>query len=253
MKIVVCVKRVPDTATKIKVGAEGNVIDTKDVEFIPSPYDELAVEYAVRIQENQSDVEVVIVTLGPAEASTEKVLRRCLAIGANRAILIESAGTDHDPYVIASALANTIKEESPDLLLFGIQAIDDDYGQVSSITSALLDMPLLWGVSEPLELGGSTVKGRCEVDGGVEILESSFPCAASIKGSITDIRMCPLIKIRRASKKEIKNVSAQLEDSALSVEKLELPAERVGGRIVGQGADAVPELFRLLREEAKVL
>ncbi len=120
MKIIVCVKRVPDTGVKLKVAPDGKRIETADVEYVVSPYDEIAVEHAVQIKEKSPGVEVVIVSLGPAE--TEKIIRNCLAMGADRGILLECDKDQSDPFPTAEALAGVIRGEKPDIIFFGIKA-----------------------------------------------------------------------------------------------------------------------------------
>jgi electron transfer flavoprotein beta subunit len=250
MKIVVCVKRVPDTAVKIKIGANGKTIEKGDVEYITSPYDEIAVEHAVQLKEKMGNVELVIVSLGSPE--TEKNIRTCLAMGADRGILIPSDKDIQDPFVIAQSLAKVAGEEKPDLLLFGIKAVDDDNAQVGPMVATLLGMPFVPSVVE-FKATNTTVQAESEVEGGHQVLESPMPVALSIQKGKVEPRICSLISIRKAKNKEIKNIKTELASPCLQIEKMELPPERTGGKIVGEGMQAVPELFRLLREEAKIL
>ena len=249
MKIVVCVKRVPDSTTKVKVGDDGKSIDRADVEYDISPYDAIAVEHAVQYKENYQ-AEVVIVTLG-SEAS-EKIMRTCLAMGADRGILAKSDAQDLEPIVVARALAEVIKEEKPDLLLSGLKAIDDDNAQVGAMVATMLDMPFLASVVE-FSIVDNIVKAETEIEGGHLMLQAPLPCAFSVQKGKIEPRICSLINIRKAKKKEIKTVPANLPAATITIEAMELPPQRQGGRIVGKGAEAVPELFRILKEEAKVL
>ena len=249
MKIVVCVKQVPDTATKIKVGADAKTIDTNGVEYVISPYDELAVEHAVQIKENNDDVEVVAVSMGSAES--DKILRHALAMGADRGILVENDGSC-DSFVTAQALANAIKEENPDLVLCGVKAVDDDCSQVGGILATLLDVPFIWSAAE-LSYEDNKVTAQNELAGETFTVECELPCVVSIQKGSVEARINSLISIRKARKKEVNNVAATTGDAVMQTEKLELPAAKVGGRIVGEGPEAVAELFKLLREEAKVL
>src|SRR5262245_34933363 len=140
MKILVMVKQVPDTATQVKVGGDGKGIDTAGVTWIVSPYDEFAVEEALRIKEKRGQGEVVAVTLGPDRA--KEALRSCLAMGVDRAIhLLDPAWEVADGLVTARALAAVIKQEGPALALFGRQAIDDDMGDVGGAVTELLGWP----------------------------------------------------------------------------------------------------------------
>lgn len=250
MKIAICVKRVPDTATKLKVAADGKRLETADIEYVVSPFDEIAVEHALRLKEKKPGIEVIVVSLGPAEA--EKVMRTCLAMGADRGILLETAKDINDPFITAQALASALTAEKPDIILFGIKAGDDDNAAVGAITSSLLGTPFIEGAID-LELGDTFIKAKAETEGGHQKLQASFPCAISINKSDFQPRIASLINIRKAKQKELKKVPTTLQAPTFEVEKMELPPERKGGRIIGKGVDAVPELFRLLKEEAKVL
>lgn len=252
MKILVCVKRVPDTATKIKIGADGKSIDSKDVGYITSPYDEYAMENALQIKEKAKNttIEIVAASVGPADA--ESSVRNSLAMGADRGILIETKNDLSDPFVVASALTKVIADEKPDLLLFGIKAVDDDNCQVGAITASLLGMMFVDGAIS-CELNDKSIKAKTEIEGGHQIVQAALPCAVSLNKGEIEPRIASLVNVRKARQKEIKKVAANLVAPTFQVEKLELPPARKGGKIVGKGADAVPELFRLLREEAKVL
>jgi electron transfer flavoprotein beta subunit len=241
---------VPDTATKIKIAADAKAIDAKDVGYITSPYDEYAVENALQIKDKNANVEVVVVSSGPAD--TESVLRNCLAMGADRGILLESKGDLSDPFVIASALSKSVADEKPDLLLFGIKAVDDDNAQVGGMLATMLQMPFIDGAIS-CAISDKTIKAKTEAEGGHQILQAAMPCAVALNKGDVEPRIASLINVRKARQKEIKKVVATLPAPSFQVEKLELPPARKGGKIVGKGVDAVPELFRLLREEAKVL
>ena len=249
MKIVVCVKRAPDSTTKVKVGADGKSIDPTDVEYDISPYDAIAVEHAVQYKEN-NEAEVVVVSLGSEES--EKMMRTCLAMGADRGVLVKTDAQNLEPLVVASALAEALKEEKPDLLLSGLKAIDDDNAQVGAMVATMLEMPFLASVIK-FVVADNVLTAEAEVEGGQLVLQSPLPCAFSIQKGKVEPRICSLINIRKAKKKELKTVSASLPAATVTIEKMELPPARQGGRIVGEGAEAVPELFRILKEEAKIL
>ncbi|NUM35883.1 MAG: electron transfer flavoprotein subunit beta/FixA family protein [Candidatus Brocadiae bacterium] len=250
MKIVVCVKRVPDTALKVKIGSDRKSIEKGDVEYIVSPYDEIAVEHAIRFKEKTPGTEVVVVTLGPADS--EKNMRTCLAMGADRGILLQSNADTMDSFNVAKALSDAISQEKPDLVLFGIKATDTDSSQVGAIVSMLLGIPFLSTVVS-FSLENGKIKADSEVESGHLVLQSTIPCALSIQKSNVDPRICSLINIRKAKQKELKIVPVDIPNDHFEIEKMELPAERTGGKIVGHGPDAVKELLRLLHEEAKVI
>ena len=250
MKIVVCIKRVPDTALRIKIGTDRKSIEKTDVEYVISPYDEIAVEHAVRLKEKNAGTEIIIVSLGHAD--TEKNIRTCLAMGADRGILLQTNVDTMDSFNIAKALSDAISQEKPDLILFGIKAADTDSCQVGAIVSSLLGMPFLSTVVS-FTAEGRNIKADSEIESGHLVLESPMPCALSIQKSNVDPRICSLINIRKAKQKELKNIPVELPAEHFEIEKIELPPDRTGGKIVGQGPDAVKELLRLLHEEAKVL
>lgn len=250
MKIIVCAKRVPDTASKVKIASDGTHIDKTESEQILSPYDEIAVEHAMRVKEKNPNTEVVILTLGPAEP--EKNIRTALAMGADRAILLETSQETWEAYPIAKQLAQVIASEKPDLVLTGIKSADNDNAQVGAMIASLLDMPFLTTMVA-LEVKDGKVHGESEIEGEHQILEASFPAVVSIQKSNVEPRISSLIALRKAKTKEIKKIPVTLDQNQWKILQVALPPERKAGKIVGQGPDAVPLLFQLLRDEAKVL
>jgi electron transfer flavoprotein beta subunit len=252
MKIVVCMKRVPDTAARIKIAPDGRSIDASGIEWVVSPYDEIAVEKAIQIKEQLGAGEVVVVTLGPAEAT--KDLRTCLAMGADRAILLKHPGSslDLDPLTVAEALADAIRPLQPDLILAGWKATDDDNAQVGQALSVLLDLPCLTFVSK-LDLAGRTITAHREVEGGVEEVEAPLPAIVTVTRGVAEPRYASLKGIMAAKKKTIEEKEAAPKPSRLEIASLAPPPPRPPGRIVGQGKEAVPALVDALMNEAKVL
>ena len=157
-----------------------------------------------------------------------------------------------EPFFVASNISDVIKQELPDIILFGAKASDDENSQVGPIVAALLDVPFLANVTS-FEITENVVKSEIEIEGATEIIESLLPVAISIQKGKTEPRIASMMDIRNANKKEIKKFSAKTIESYFKIEKIEPPLERKGGKIVGEGAKAVPELIRLLKEEAKVL
>lgn len=255
MNLIVCIKRVPDTTTKIKIGADEKSIDPQGVEFVISPYDELAIEVALRLKEKAGCGEVVAVSVD--QDGNETILRKALALGVDRGILIKG-GALFDPAVTAEALVGVLKNRMFDLLFFGKQAIDDDSSEVSTLVAHGLGLPRVNGCTS-LELEGSPpTKAKCrrQVEGGEEVMEVSLPCAVSLQKGINGIhdpRYASLKGIMAAKKKPIEVLNAPSGEPCFETVALELPPVRPPGRIVGQGSAAVPELVRLLQEEAKVL
>ncbi|HEV2131280.1 MAG TPA: electron transfer flavoprotein subunit beta/FixA family protein [Longimicrobiaceae bacterium] len=249
MKSIVCVKRVPDTETRIRIAGDGTSIDPAGVKFVLSPYDEFAIEAALKHKEAAGAGEVTVLTAGAAESA--ETLRSALAMGADRAILLK---TDASVEGLAAArlLADEVREQSFDLLLFGMKAADDDLQAVGAMTAELLGLPAATAVSE-FSVEDGVVTAHREIEGGVEIVELKLPCVLTITKGVYEPRYASLKGIMAAKKKPLEQKEVQAPDSGLQIEQLSYPPERQAGRIVGEGPDAVPELLRLLREEAKVL
>ena len=248
MNILVCVKHVPDTETAVKIGSDGKSIQTQDVNFILNPYDEFAVEEALKIKEAQGG-EVTLITLGPEEA--KKSLRTGLAMGADKAIHI-ACDAMHDSMTVARCLAEGIKDLAYDLILCGKQAVDEDNAQVPIMLAEKLNLPNVSAVVN-LELGDGKATAHREFEGGIEVVETSLPAVISAQKGLNEPRYASLKGIMTAKKKEIADLPCTCADSDIEVLDLAYPKPRSGGKIVGEGKDAVPELVRLLREEAKVL
>ncbi|MGI9178886.1 MAG: electron transfer flavoprotein subunit beta/FixA family protein [Longimicrobiaceae bacterium] len=249
MNSIVCVKRVPDTETRIRIAGDNTSIDPAGVKFVLSPYDEFAIEAALKHKEAAGAGEVTVLTAGAAESA--ETLRSALAMGADRAILLK---TDAAVEGLAAArlLADEVREQSFDLLLFGMKAADDDLQAVGAMTAELLGLPAATAVGE-FSVEDGTVTAHREIEGGVEIVELKLPCVLTITKGAYEPRYASLKGIMAAKKKPLEQKEVQAPDSGLQIEQLSYPPERQAGRIVGEGPDAVPELLRLLREEAKVL
>lgn len=251
MNLAVCLKRVPDTTTKLKIGADGKSIDPQGVEWAISPYDELAIELALRLKEKGGG-ETVGITVDPD--GSDVALRKALAIGLDKGVMIKG-GRNFDGWAVAQALASVLRGRSFDLLLFGKQAIDDDAFQVPTMVAHLLGIPRV-NVCTSIEIEGSRAKCRRQIEGGEESIEVSLPCVVSIQKGVNGIhdKRFPSMKgIMAAKSKPVETIAAPAVEPSMEVVKLELPPERPPGRIVGKGVDAVPELVRLLKEEAKAL
>jgi electron transfer flavoprotein beta subunit len=248
VKIVVCIKRVPDTEARIRIKG-GTAIDPAGMKFVISPYDEFALETALRLKESHGSAEVLAVSVG--ESTTGEQLRSALAMGADGAVLLKGQ-TTYDGLATAHALAAEIREQNADLVLLGMKAVDDDQQQVGPMLAELLDQPCVT-VAASVTLDGEAVVCEREIEGGVEIVETALPAVVTITKGEFEPRYPSLKGIMAAKKKPLAEKDAQLGPSRIDVRELTLPPERPAGRIVGQGTEAVPELVRLLREEAKVL
>ncbi|MDP7079763.1 MAG: electron transfer flavoprotein subunit beta/FixA family protein [Candidatus Undinarchaeales archaeon] len=248
MKIIVCVKMVPDTTTKIVVAGNGKDIDRSGVEYVLNPYDEYAVEEALSIKERFSGSEVVILSLGPSEST--KTIRTALAMGADRGVLLKAESTD--PFVVAKALADEISSMDPGLVLLGKQAVDDDANQVGGLVAEFLGLPFVSSIIK-LEISEDRAVAQREREGGYDVVEVPLPCVLSAQRGLNEPRYTTMKGIMMSKRKPIEEKEPILSESLLEVTSLHLPPPRSGGKIVGEGKEAVPELVRLLKEEAKIL
>ncbi len=250
MKIAVCVKRVPDSEARIKVGADKTSIDESGVKFTLNPYDEYAVEEALKLKEAAGSGEVVVVSVGGDAA--QETMRTALAMGADRGILLKTDAVGLDPLPVARALAAELKDGGYDLILFGKVAIDDYNHGVGVMVAELLELPCASAITE-LEIGDGKGKAEREIEGGVEVVEFDLPGVITADKGLNEPRYPALRGIMLAKKKPLEVKDASLEADGLEVVGLAPPPERKEGRIVGEGVAAVPALVDALRNEAKVL
>ncbi|HEX2189417.1 MAG TPA: electron transfer flavoprotein subunit beta/FixA family protein [Longimicrobiaceae bacterium] len=249
MKSIVCVKRVPDTEARVRIAGDGGSIETAGVKYVLNPYDEFAVEAALKHKEAAGGGEVTVVTAGGSESA--ETLRTALAMGADAAVLLRTEGPV-EGLAAARVLAEEVRGREYDLLLFGLRAVDDDLQAVGPMTAELLGIPVASAVTE-FSVEGGRVTAQREVEGGVEVVELKLPCALTLTKGAYEPRYASLKGIMAAKKKPLEEKPAAAPSGEAPARRLSYPPERQAGRIVGQGADAVPELVRLLREEAKVL
>jgi electron transfer flavoprotein beta subunit len=249
MKILVPVKRVVDYNVKVRVKSDGTGVETAGVKMSMNPFDEIAVEEAVRLKEKGIATEVVAVSLGIAACA--ETIRTALALGADRGILVET-DVELQPLAVAKLLKALVEREHPDLVILGKQAIDDDMGATGQMLAALLRWPQGTYASK-LVIEGGTITVTREVDGGMETLALPVPAVITTDLRLNEPRYASLPNIMRARKKPIETVKpADLGvDPAprLTVLKVVEPPKRLAGRKVG----SVAELVARLRTEAKVI
>lgn len=250
MKIAVCIKRVPDQDVRFKVAPGGKTIDEAGLKFDMSDFDGYAAEVAIQLTEKAGSGEVTVVSIGPDVV--QETLRKALSMGAHRAVQLKLDAPVHDGAAIAAALAAELAAGGYDLVLTGRMAVDTQNRSVGAHLAERLGRPYIGAISK-LDIEGGTVKARRELEGAYELVECALPAVLSIDEGIARARYPSLKGIMAAKKKPMEVRPAQLGEQRYVLESLELPAERSGGRIVGNGPDAVPELVRLLKEEAKVL
>jgi electron transfer flavoprotein beta subunit len=253
VKIVACIKQVPDTEASIKVKPDGSGIDEDGIKWIMNPYDEFGLEEALKLQEANGG-EVTVVSLGPVRVM--ETIRTALAMGAERGIHITIDGAD--AYNTAVALAAAIKEINPDIVFCGQRAIDDDSGQVGSILAELLGIPQVTIVTG-LEVADDKVTAVKQIEGAQLVIESAMPCVVTAHKGLNEPRYTSLPGIMKAKKKrvDVKDAAALgiFVEPKAKIIKMTPPPERASGKII-DGDDPVvkaAELVKLLREEAKVI
>lgn len=248
MKIVVCVKQVPDSETRIEIKEGATWIDDTNVSYILNPYDEIAVEEALKIKEKFGG-EVIVLSLGPDRAAS--AIRSALAMGADSGIHVKDNVLKMG-LAVAKILAESIKPIEPDLVLLGKQAIDDDNMQIGPMLGELLDMPSVSVVSK-LDLTESGGTAERDIEGGKEKIEFSLPAVISAQKGLNEPRYASLKGIMMAKKKPLEEIQSIDVSSGIAVTGIDFPPERKEGTVLTNGVQDVPELVRLLREEAKAI
>jgi len=242
MKVLVPVKRVIDYNVKARVKSDQSGVDLANVKMSMNPFCEIAVEEAVRMKEKGAVTEIVAVSIGPIQA--QETLRTALAMGADRAILLQS-DQDLEPLAVAKALAAVANEEKPDVIIMGKQAIDGDNNATGQMLSAILGWPQATFASK-IELEGGKAKVTREVDGGLQTLEIDLPAVITADLRLNEPRYASLPNIMKAKKKplDIKEVGALGVDVAprLKVVKVTEPPKRAGGVKVENAAELVNKL-----------
>ena len=238
-----------DYNVKVRPLADNSDVDLNNVKMSVNPFCEIALEEAVRIKESGKATEVIAITVGKTESQEQ--LRTALALGADRAILVESDDL-LEPLALAKTLAKVVDEETPDLIILGKQAIDGDNNQTGQMLASLLDLPQATNASELIIEDGSVSVTR-EIDGGLQTLKLSVPAIVTTDLRLNEPRYASLPNIMKAKKKELKVVSLNDlgVDSSPRTEilKVELPEARAAGVIV----ETVDELVDKLKNEAKVI
>jgi electron transfer flavoprotein beta subunit len=248
MKILVALKQVPDTETKIKVAADGRSLDPSDVKWIISPYDEYALEEAIRIKEGKG-AEVIALSVGGD--SVKEVLKNALALGADSAVLLRGDGQG-DPFAVAQMIAAYAKDKGFDLILCGNKGIGGDNAAVGPMLAELLGMAQT-NVIVKLELGEGTFRAEREIEGGSEIVEGALPAVITAQKGLNEPRYASLKGIMAAKKKSIEELEAAPVTAGAQISALTLPPERPAGRkLEGDPAAQAGSLLQALKDEAKV-
>jgi len=249
MKILVPVKRVVDYNVKIRVKPDGSGVDLANVKMSMNPFDEIAIEEALRLREAGKATEVIAVSIGPAKA--EETLRTALAMGADRAILVE-ADTLVEPLAVAKILKGIVGEESPDLVILGKQAIDDDANQTGQMLSALLGWSQATFASK-VEIGDGSANVTREVDGGLQTISVKLPAIVTTDLRLNEPRYASLPNIMKAKKKPLDKKTAADYGVDIAARLEVIKTEEPGGRKAGVKVASVAELVDKLKNEAGVL
>jgi len=249
MKVLSCVKRVIDYNVKIRVKPDGSGVDTANVKMSMNPFDEIAVEEAVRLKEKGTATEVVVVSCGVV--ACQETLRTALAIGADRAILVDT-DVDLQPLAVAKLLKAIVEKEQPQLVILGKQAIDDDANQTGQMLAALLDWPQATFASK-VEISNGVATVKREVDGGLETVEVKLPAIVTTDLRLNEPRYATLPNIMKAKKKPMETTTpaalgVDVTPRLVTLKVVEPPRRKGGGKV----AD-VAELVSKLRNEAKVI
>lgn len=264
MKILVLAKQVPDSTTAIKIRPDGEDIERAGVKMVVNPFDEFAIELAVQLREKRKDVEqVVVLTVGPAQAA--EALRTCLAIGADEGIHLQDPAFEGlDELQTAALIAAVVRDQGFALVLRGKQEIDLDSGQLGPALAECLDLAHVGAVTSfELADDGKKFTARRRIEGADEVVEGALPALLTIEKGLVEARYPSLPNLMKAKKKPVKTIAAAdvpgLSDVLASVggsemHRLEPPPQRPPGKVLeGDVSETVPQLFKLLRDEAKVL
>ena len=260
MNTIVCIAQVPDTESRIKIGGDGRHIDETGLKFIVSPYDEFALEEAIRLKE-KSGGDVTVVTFGPERAA--QALRECLARGATKALHVKADNAaDADSFGIAKVLAAAIKTVPHDVIFLGKQGVGTDNSLVGPMLAELLGYPQV-NVVTHMDVGDGKLTAHREIEGAEEVIEASLPAVVTAQKGLNDPRYASLKGIMAAKKipidtKSIADVGlsdADVFNQRVVITKLELPPEKSGGRKIdgSDAATAAREILKYIKEEAKAL
>jgi electron transfer flavoprotein beta subunit len=250
VKIAVCIKRVPDMDVRFRIGSDNVSLDDAGLKYDINDFDAWAVEAALQLKEKNAGSEVTVISLGPDVV--QETIRKALSMGADKGIQLKADKVPLDGFVVATALSEELKTGGYDVILFGKMSPDSSNGVVGQMAAELLGLPCVTSISS-LEIAAAKGTAKRELEGAQEIVEFPLPVVLTVDEGLNTARYPSLKGIMAAKKKPLEVKSAQLAQPKVTLRKLELPAERKAGRIVGEGAAAVPELVKLLQTEAKVL
>jgi len=250
LNIAVCLKRVPDMELRFSIAPDRKSLEESRLKYDMSDFDGYALEVALQLVEKQSPGEVTLISVGPD--GVQETLRKGLAMGAARAVQLKADDVPVDGLAVARALAAELESGRFDLILFGRMATDTASGTVGPMVAELLGLPCVTAISH-LEVTDDRGTARRELEGAAETVQFPLPAVLSIDEGMARPRLATLKGIMAAKKKPLEVKPAALGEVRVTVAAMALPPERTGPRFVGEGSDAVPELVRRLRDEAKVI
>lgn len=249
MKILVPVKRVVDFNVKVRVKPDGSGVDLANVKMSMNPFDEIAVEAALRLKEAGKAEEVIVVSIGPAQAS--EIVRTGLAMGADRGVLVKTE-TTVEPLAVAKILKLVAEREGANLVILGKQAIDDDCNQTGQMLAALLGWPQGTFASK-LEVAGENLEVQREIDGGLQKLMLKLPAIVTTDLRLNEPRYASLPNIMKAKKKPLEEIAVDTLGLDVSPRLKVITTTEPAGRVAGQKVASVAELVSKLKTEAGVL
>ena len=249
MKVLVPVKRVVDYNVKVRVKADGTGVDTANVKMSMNPFDEIAIEEAVRLKEAGAATEIIAISVGSAQC--QETLRTALAIGADRAILVETA-IEAQPLAVAKILKAIVAKEQPGLVIMGKQAIDDDSNQTGQMLAALLNWSQATFASK-VKVGGNALEVTREVDGGLETISVNLPAVVTTDLRLNEPRYVTLPNIMKAKKKPFETLTPDALGVDVAPRLKTLKVQEPPKRSAGQMVKSVAELVQKLKNEAKVI
>ena len=249
MKVLVAIKRVVDPNVKVRVKTDGSGVETANIKMAMNPFCEIAVEQAVRMKEAGTVTEIVVVSIGAPQC--QETLRTALAMGADRAILVET-GVEVQPLAVAKVLQAIVAKEAPGLVILGKQAVDDDCNQAGQMLAALLGWPQAAFVSK-ITLSGEHADVTREIDGGLEQLTVKLPAVMTADLRLNEPRYVTLPNIMKAKKKPLENVKPEALGVDIAPRLATLKVEEPPKRGAGVKLADVAELVNKLKNEAKVI
>lgn len=248
MKILVCISHVPDTETKVKISSDNLSIDSAGVNYMLNPYDEFAIEEGLKCKEKFGG-EVLVLSVG--NDSSKESIRKALAMGCDKGVLLK-INSVCDSNAIAELISNYAKNYQPEIILFGKQSIDYDSSFVGTAVAEFLNLPSI-SVVVKLEINNNEVHATREIEGGFEIVKSKLPIVVLAQKGLNNPRYPSLKGIMESKRKPIEEINSTPSENLVEVKTMFTPPSKPAGKIIGTDQSVVPELIKLLHEEAKVI